>query len=85
MSTLITNEQMRICNNLFDLGFSYKSISYNGQITLSKKTISGLVVLILSKNGLINGKLDKEFFNFYTENGYMMSQPEPIEIIPSRF
>ncbi len=85
MANLITNEQMAICSDLFDLGFSYKMLFDNGDITLSKNTTGGIVVLILSTDGKLNDSPKEEFFNFYKENAYIMSKPESIGIIPSKF
>lgn len=83
MATLITNEQMKVCNNLFDLGFRFRTLYDNGQIVLTKRTNGGLAVLTLSTNGFINEKDSSEFFNYYLANPNQMASPNPITIKPS--
>ena len=85
MSTLITNEQMRLCNRLFDMGFRFKTFFNNGSIVLSKKTIGGMVILTLCDRGYINEKASEEFFNYYSANQNHMIAPSPITIKPSMF
>tara|TARA_R100001244_G_C5165105_1_gene131358 strand:- start:885 stop:1163 length:279 start_codon:yes stop_codon:yes gene_type:complete len=81
---VITDIQMNLCSRLFDFGFIYKSRFDSGNITLTKRTINGLVEVLLERNGNINGSNGYNWIEAYIGNILDMASPSPLEILPSK-
>jgi hypothetical protein len=74
---LITNKQMDICNDLFELGFTFNQLSPNGNVFLSKRTKLCVVEVVLSPSGAINGDDPYMWMESIRENSIMVA-PEPV-------
>ena len=76
---LITNKQMDVCNNLFELGLTFKCYTTSGKIIYEKKTLKGIVEAIVSTNGAINNGNPDVWIIAFKSNDLMVA-PQPLSI-----
>ena len=82
---VITDVQMKFCNTLFGFNFSFKDKLDSGSILLTKRTMIGIVDVVLERNGNINGGSGDGWIEGYLSEVHLMSAPSSIEILPSKF
>tara|TARA_R110002020_G_scaffold9719_1_gene38106 strand:+ start:111 stop:389 length:279 start_codon:yes stop_codon:yes gene_type:complete len=81
---VITDIQMSLCSRLFDYGFKYSSRFKSGSFLLTKRTVNGLVTVVLERKGFINGGNGNDWIQTYLSNSVAMSSPPLISFIPSK-